>query len=137
MWRIVAKSGCRVVAQMKGAERMNITLRPEMRTDSAEAVSIFKGQDWVGDAYIIYREGELLKGAIQVDSMSVTLEEYPQVVAAATQYVTDLAHALRVADASVVGLYGDIRTVYDDGQVNWETDPDDTSDDPEDGQLLL
>ena len=118
---------------------MHIQLRPEMRTDGGEAISIYCDQDWVGDAYLIYREGEMLKGTIQVDSVMVSKDTFSKVVDVAKQYVTDLAFALRVDDTTIVSLYGDIRTVYDDddNNVDWDTDPTVSADDPEDYNFTL
>ena len=101
---------------------MEIRLRPEMRTDGGEMVTIYRDDEWVGDAYFVYREGDLLTGTIQLDSVMVNSADYSPIVEAARTYAEDLADALAVEEALVASTLGDVKTVLDVG-----TDGDDST----------
>ncbi len=131
----------------KGDGFVTVELRPELRTSGGEMISIFRGEDWIGDAYLVYREGDLLTGTIQVDSTSVSQEEYADIVKLARGYVEDLADALHVHDTSVMSLHGDIHTVFDTSMnvghlpsdetaVEWNVEQDESADDPNDYNLV-
>lgn len=132
----------------KGVCHVDIVLRPELRTDGGEMLSIFHGEEWVGDAFLVYREGDALTASIQVDSTSVSQEDYQRIVQQAGLYVEDLVQALRVEDATVMSLCGDIRTVLDvstdfepaypnDTDLAWSTDTDNSADHPDDDLYTL
>lgn len=113
---------------------MEIRLRPEMRTEGGEMVTIYRNDEWVGDAYFVYREGDLLTGTIQLDSVVVKPFDYSPIVEAARSYAEDLADALAVEEAVVASSIGDVKTVLDVGMEDgesalvWVTDEDNTVD---------
>ncbi len=94
---------------------MEIRLRPEMRTEGGEMITIFRDDEWVGDAYFIYREGDMLTGTIQLDSVMVSASDYSPIIEVARTYAEDLADALAVEDAVIAGTIGDVKTVLDVG----------------------
>ncbi len=99
---------------------MEIRLRPEMRTEGGEMVTIYRHDEWVGDAYFVYREGDLLTGTIQLDSVVVKPSDYSPIVEAARSYAEDLADALAVEEAVVASSIGDVKTVLDVGMEDGE-----------------
>lgn len=94
---------------------MEISIRPEMRTEGGEMITIFRDDEWVGDAYFVYREGDLLTGTIQLDSVMVDSSDYGPILEVARTYAMDLADALSVEEAVVASARGDIKTVIDEG----------------------
>ncbi len=94
---------------------MEIRLRPEMRTEGGEMITIFREDEWVGDAYFIYREGDVLTGTIQLDSVMVNSSDYSPIIEAARTYAADLADALAVEEAVIASTLGDVKTVLDVG----------------------
>ncbi|HHY67611.1 MAG TPA: hypothetical protein GX517_10540 [Alicyclobacillus sp.] len=97
---------------------MQVVLRPELRTAGGESLGIFLSHRWIGDVYLVYREGHLLTGTIQLDSGKLPDDQVDAVVSHIQDYVAGLAGALDINDATVVMMYGDIDPVLE-GPATW------------------
>lgn len=91
----------------------NVVLKPELRTPGGETVSIYVNDEWAGDLYLVYREGDVLTGTIQIDTSKVEEEELDNVTEEVRTYVEHLNAALGVEESSVVMMYGDISAVVE------------------------
>lgn len=125
---------------------MDIRLRPEFRTPGGEVLGIYDGQQWMGDAYVLYRYGDALAGTVQLDEAGLSTEARSEALALTGRYMRDLARALSVREATVVGLQGNVHTVFDlsgqmgllpddadaDADVVWDSEPVESGDDPYD-----
>jgi hypothetical protein len=108
----------------------NVVLKPELRTPGGETVSIYCDDDWAGDLYLVYREGDVLTGTIQLDTSKVDENDLDQVTDEIRTYIEHLNAALNVESSSVVMMYGDISSVV-------EMEPFEAAADPEDVDLEL
>lgn len=108
----------------------NVVLKPELRTQGGETVSIYCDGDWAGDLYLVYREGDVLTGTIQLDTSKVEENDLDQVTDEIRAYIEHLNAALNVESSSVVMMYGDISSVV-------EMEPFEAAVDPEDVDLEL
>ncbi|MDI3257531.1 MAG: hypothetical protein QJR01_07380 [Kyrpidia sp.] len=100
---------------------MHVVLRPELRTSGGESLGVFLSRRWVGDVYLVYREGHLLTGTIQLDAAKVSQDQVDAVVSHIQDYVAGLAGALDIEDATVVMMCGDIDPVLE-GPETWPAD---------------
>ena len=91
----------------------NVVLKPELRTPGGETVSIYCDGDWAGDLYLVYREGDVLTGTIQLDTSKVEETDLDQVTDEIRTYIEHLNAALSVESSSVVMMYGDISSVVE------------------------
>ncbi|MGZ4112034.1 MAG: hypothetical protein ACXVP5_06295 [Tumebacillaceae bacterium] len=91
----------------------NVVLKPELRTPGGETVSIYCDDEWAGDLYLVYREGDILTGTMQIDTSKVSEHELDAVSDEVRAYVEHLNSALGVQDSSVVMMYGDISSVVE------------------------
>lgn len=91
----------------------NVVLKPELRTPGGETVSIYCDDEWAGDLYLVYREGDVLTGTIQIDTRKVGEHELDDVTDEVRTYVEHLNSALGVENSSVVMMYGDISSVVE------------------------
>lgn len=107
-----------------------VVLKPELRTQGGETVSIYLNEDWAGDLYLVYREGEILTGTIQIDTQKVSENQLDVVEEEVRTYIEHLNSALGVQDSSVVMMYGDISSVV-------EMEPFDASVEIEEEDLLM
>ncbi|MDI3329050.1 MAG: hypothetical protein QJR06_10885 [Alicyclobacillaceae bacterium] len=92
---------------------MEVVLRPELRTSGGECLGIFVDERWVGDAYLIYRTGDLMTGTIQLDSGKLEERQVSRVVRQVRDYIAGVAGALNIDEASVVMMYGDVDPVLE------------------------
>jgi hypothetical protein len=90
-----------------------VVLKPELRTPGGETVSVYLNNEWAGDVYLVYREGDVLTGTIQLDTKTVSEEELEFVTEEVRTYIEHLNAALGVEDSSVVMMYGDISSVIE------------------------
>lgn len=90
-----------------------VVLKPELRTPGGETVSVYLNNEWAGDVYLVYREGDVLTGTIQIDTKSVSEDEVDFVADEVRTYIEHLNAALGVEDSSVVMMYGDISSVIE------------------------
>lgn len=90
-----------------------VVLKPELRTLGGETVSLYLGDEWAGDLYLVYREGDVLTGTIQIDTGVVSEEEMEVVATEVRTYIEHLNVALGVEDSSVVLVYGDISSMVE------------------------
>ncbi|WP_018130643.1 hypothetical protein [Effusibacillus pohliae] len=104
-----------------------VSLKPELRTAGGETVSIYCDDDWAGDVYLVYREGDLLTGTVQIDTGKVSERNLEYVLDEVRTYISHLAAALNITTSSVVMMHGDIEQIL-------EIEPLD-HDDPEDERL--
>jgi hypothetical protein len=122
----------------------NVVLKPELRTPGGETVGIYCNDEWAGDLYLVYREGDILTGTMQIDTSKVHENELDAVADEVRTYVEHLNAALGVQDSSVVMMYGDISSVVEmepyhvageevlvDTAIEEEMDEDDYEDDEE------
>lgn len=92
---------------------MHVTLKPELRTQGGETVSIYLDDEWAGDVYLVYRENDALSGTIQIDTGKVPEHKLDRVLDEVRTYVNHLTSALSVDTGSVVLMYGDIERVLE------------------------
>ncbi|MBL0387503.1 hypothetical protein JJB07_12650 [Tumebacillus sp. ITR2] len=90
-----------------------VVLKPELRTPGGETVSIYLNDNWAGDVYLVYREGDVLTGTIQIDTKSVSEDDMELVTEEVRTYIEHLNAALGVEDSSVVMVYGDISSMIE------------------------
>lgn len=90
-----------------------IILKPELRTAGGETVSIYYNDDWCGDVYLIYREGDTLTGTIQIDNTRVKERHLNAVENEVRTYIQHLSSALDVENSTVVMMYGDISSMVE------------------------
>lgn len=88
-----------------------ISLKPELRTSGGETVSIYCDNDWAGDVYLVYREGDMLTGTVQIDTGKVSERNLDYVMDEVRTYISHLTAALGIATSSVVMMYGDIEQI--------------------------
>ncbi|GAX91496.1 hypothetical protein [Effusibacillus lacus] len=98
-----------------------VSLKPELRTAGGETVSIYCDDDWAGDVYLVYREGDLLTGTVQIDTGKVSERNLEYVMDEVRTYISHLAAALNITTSSVVMMHGDIEQIL-------EMEPIDTTD---------
>jgi hypothetical protein len=91
----------------------SVVLKPELRTPGGETVSIYLNDEWAGDLYLVYREGDILTGTIQIDTGKVSEDELDMVGEEVRMYIQHLTSALDVDTSSVVMMYGDISSVVE------------------------
>jgi hypothetical protein len=91
----------------------HVVLKPELRTPGGETVSIYCDGEWCGDLYLVYREGDVLTGTIQLDNAKVKEHDLNEVTEEIKTYVEHLNSALNVESSSVVMMYGDISSVVE------------------------
>lgn len=92
---------------------MNVVLRPELRTSGGECLGIFLEHRWVGDVYLVYRENHLLTGTIQLDAGKLAEDQMEPVVRHVQEYISGVAGALNIDDATIVMMYGDVDPVLE------------------------
>ncbi|KEO82269.1 hypothetical protein [Tumebacillus flagellatus] len=90
-----------------------VVLKPELRTPGGETVSIYLNDNWAGDLYLVYREGDVLTGTIQIDTKAVSEDDMELVAGEVRTYIEHLNAALGVEDSSVVMVYGDISSMVE------------------------
>lgn len=90
-----------------------VTLKPELRTNGGETVSIYCDGKWAGDVYLVYREGDLLTGTVQIDTGKVSERTLEYVTDEVRTYISHLAAALNVSTSSVVMMHGDIEQILE------------------------
>lgn len=100
---------------------MKVTIKPEIRTTGGETTGLFHGDQWIGDLYLVYREGDVLTGTAQIDTRRVSEKEVEDVFEEVTHYVRHLSAALDIEDSSVVCMYGDIEKILELGPINQDT----------------
>ncbi|BCJ88106.1 hypothetical protein [Effusibacillus dendaii] len=100
-----------------------VSLKPELRTAGGETVSIYCNEDWVGDVYLVYREGDLLTGTVQIDTGKVNERNLEYVLDEVRTYISHLTAALKISTSSVVMMYGDIEQILEMEPMN-VMDPD-------------
>lgn len=103
----------------------NVVLKPELRTPGGETVSIYCDGDWAGDLYLVYREGDVLTGTIQLDTSKVDENDLDDVTDEIRAYIEHLNAALNVESSSVVMMYGDISSVVEMEPFEGVLDPED------------
>lgn len=92
-----------------------VSLKPELRTNGGETVSIYCNGTWVGDVYLVYREGDLLTGTVQIDSGKVSERKLEYVMDEVRSYISHLTAALNIPTSSVVMMHGDIEQILEMG----------------------
>lgn len=90
-----------------------VSLKPELRTAGGETVSIYYDYDWAGDVYLVYREGDMLTGTVQIDTGKVTERNLEYVMDEVRTYISHLTSALAINTSSVVMMYGDIEQILE------------------------
>lgn len=91
----------------------NVVLKPELRTPGGETVSIYFNEEWAGDLYLVYREGDTLTGTMQIDTGKVSDDDFEFIEEEVRIYVNHLNSALGVTNSSVVMVHGDISSVIE------------------------
>lgn len=90
-----------------------VSLKPELRTNGGETVSIYCDGDWAGDVYLVYREGDLLTGTVQIDTGKVSERNLEYVMDEVRTYISHLSAALNITTSSVVMMHGDIEQILE------------------------
>ncbi|MFC4769651.1 hypothetical protein [Effusibacillus consociatus] len=90
-----------------------VSLKPELRTNGGETVSIYCDGDWAGDVYLVYREGDLLTGTVQIDTGKVSERNFDYVMDEVRTYISHLSAALNITTSSVVMMHGDIEQILE------------------------
>lgn len=90
-----------------------VSLKPELRTSGGETVSIYCDNDWAGDVYLVYREGDMLTGTVQIDTGKVSERNLDYVMDEVRTYISHLTSALGITTSSVVMMYGDIEQILE------------------------
>jgi len=91
----------------------SITFKPELRTHGGESTGIYAGKDWVGDLLMLYREGDLLTGTVQIDTGRIRDGETEPILEQVNTYISHLSAALGVKQTNVSLIYGDIESVLE------------------------
>lgn len=102
-----------LLVQRGNSEMKQVVLKPELRTPGGESISVYYDNEWAGDVYLVYREGDVLTGTIQIDTNKVSEEELEFITDEIRTYIEHLNAALNIEDSSVVMMYGDISSVIE------------------------
>lgn len=84
---------------------MSVTIRPDMRTSSGEVSDILLKDRFVGTLTLVYREGERLSGAIQLDKGTLKQKQKNEVLPFVENYIQALVNALEVSECDVIVTY--------------------------------
>jgi hypothetical protein len=92
----------------EGVQNMfDIVLKPELRTAGGEATSIYNGDQWIGDMYLVYREHDMLTGTVNIDAKTVSAGKVRKIKEKVNQYVRHLGASLKVTEEDVSLIYGE------------------------------
>lgn len=114
---------------------MKVTMKPEVRTPGGEATGLFSGSDWIGDLYLIYREGDILTGTVQIDTKRVGEHQVDDLFEQVKSYVGHLSASMNIPQSNVVCIYGDIDKVLEMDPINAVDTKDDFHEYTPDDQL--
>jgi len=104
----------------------NLEIQPNMRTAGGEASDILMNGRFVGTLMLVYREGDRVTGAIQLEEASLKPTDKPHVVQYVQDYIQAFIHAVKADACDVLVTYSDydhvVMTAYDE---EWMSDGDD------------
>ncbi|MDP5274563.1 hypothetical protein [Chengkuizengella axinellae] len=84
---------------------VDVMIRPDMRTASGEVSDILLHNKYVGTCSIVFREGERIAGAIQLEEQSLDRFEKNRVMNYVKGYIQSLIDALNVNECDVIVTY--------------------------------
>lgn len=83
-----------------------VLFKQKIRTSGGEATTIYYGERWVGEMFLIYRERDILAGTINIIPKGMESALLGEVCNQVDQYVANLCSALKVAEDQVTIHYG-------------------------------
>ncbi|MFS1512004.1 hypothetical protein VQL36_06150 [Chengkuizengella sp. SCS-71B] len=86
---------------------VDVMIRPDMRTSNGEVSDILLHNKYVGTCSIVYREGERIAGAVQLEEQSLDRFEKDRVTSFVKTYIQSLIDALHVDECDVIVSYSD------------------------------
>ncbi|RAU99891.1 hypothetical protein [Paenibacillus sp. YN15] len=99
-----------------------VVLRPDLKTAGGEANDIVVNGRFAGTLVLVYREGERLSGAVQLETDHLDAREAEQVNRFVDCYVRDLAGAIGVEDYEAVVTLGSCHHILSADSWQRETD---------------
>ena len=83
----------------------DVMIRPDLRTSGGEINDILVDGKFAGTLSLVYREGERMSGAVQLEKESLTARKKQMVIDHTRSYVQALIDAYQVNDCDVVVTY--------------------------------
>lgn len=122
-----------------------VELRPDLKTAGGEASDMVVNGRFAGTLVLVYREGDRLSGAVQLEADHLSVREAEDARQFADRYIRDLAQALNVEEYEALVTFGSYHHIVsgqswpsaederelldeDEPEVIWVSDEDDLGD---------